>query len=313
VVTAEAVYVVDRSGGVYALDDEGEERWTTSVDDAIKSSPAVYDDTLYFGSDEGRLYAVGVDGERLWDERIGAASGPLSRGTAAIITPPAVVDGRVYVADVEGYVHARDAATGATAWRVDTGGAVYGKPAVRDGAVFVGNDDGLLAAYGVDGERHWSSGAGREITTTPVAGAESWYVVDGNGVVHRLDPSQGGAEVGTFASGSGNPVSPTVGDGRVFLGSRTGTVQAVDGDLSGRRWEADTDHGDRILAPFLLDEELLYVPAGRHVYAFDPATGDRVWSYRLADEVRVQPAYADGRLFVATASGRILALDLDGV
>jgi outer membrane protein assembly factor BamB len=306
------VYVVDSEGCVYAVDDDGEERWTTSVDGAIKSSPAVCDDTLYFGSDEGRVYAVGLDGERLWDERIGTPSGPLSRGTAAIITPPAVVDGRVCVGDVEGYVHARDAATGAEEWRVDTGGAIYGKLAARNGKLFVANGDGLLAAHGLDGKRRWSSGAGREITTTPVAGEASWYVVDGNGVAHRLDPAQGGAEVDTFATGAGNPVSPTVGDGRVFLGSRTGTVQAVDEDLTERQWQSDTDHEDRILAPFLLDEELLYVPAGRHVYALDPATGERRWRYRLADEVRVQPAYADGSLFVATAS-RVLALDLDGV
>jgi outer membrane protein assembly factor BamB len=311
VVSGGTVYIVDRGGRIYAVDETGEERWTAAVDDEINSSPALRDDKLYFGSESGTLYAMDTSGDRLWAERIGASSGRLSGGTAEIITPPAVTGGTVYVGDTEGEIHARDAATGREAWRDKTDGAIYGKLAIDGERLFAANENGLLAAYDTGGEQIWSAGAEHGITTAPAIDDGSWYVVDRNGVIHRYDPTQSGAEVGTHPIGRTAPVSPTVGDGRVFVGTETGTVIAVGADLERRWWNAETDHGDRILAPFLLDERNLYVPAGRRVYAFDPLTGRQSWSFRLKNEVRAQPVYGDGSLFVATTAGCVRALHLD--
>ena len=63
---------------------------------------------------------------------------------------PAVVDGVVYVGDLDHTVHALNATTGANIWTFTTGAPVDGSPAVVDGIVYVGSEDGNLYALKAD-------------------------------------------------------------------------------------------------------------------------------------------------------------------
>ena len=56
----------------------------------------------------------------------------------------AVLDGVVYIADLAGYVHCLDAATGAKSWQWDTKSAVWGSPYAAGGKVLVATEDGDL-------------------------------------------------------------------------------------------------------------------------------------------------------------------------
>ncbi len=48
---------------LYAIRPDGSLRWTFETDDRIRSSPSIGPDgTIYFGSFDGRLYAVHPDG-----------------------------------------------------------------------------------------------------------------------------------------------------------------------------------------------------------------------------------------------------------
>ncbi len=56
----------------------------------------------------------------------------------------AVADGRVFAADLSGYVHCIDLKTGKRKWIHDMLSGVWGSPLVVDGKVFIGNEDGKL-------------------------------------------------------------------------------------------------------------------------------------------------------------------------
>jgi len=63
----------------------------------ISSSPALADNTIYIGSDDGKLYALDADnGAMLWEFQTGDK----------IISSPAVADGVVYVGSYDGTLYA---------------------------------------------------------------------------------------------------------------------------------------------------------------------------------------------------------------
>lgn len=56
----------------------------------------------------------------------------------------AVADGKVFAADLSGYVHCIDLKTGKRKWMHDMLSGVWGSPLYVDGKVFIGNEDGKL-------------------------------------------------------------------------------------------------------------------------------------------------------------------------
>lgn len=135
-----------------------------------EATPVVIDGVMYHAGNLGRVYALNAaTGEELWafepevDMQINRAvcCDQANRGLA-------VRDGRVFVAAIDGWLYALDAATGAVAWRVDTiterkrGYTVTGAPELAGDLVVIGNAGaeydvrGYVTAYNVaDGSEAW--------------------------------------------------------------------------------------------------------------------------------------------------------------
>ena len=133
----------------------------------LEATPIVVDGTLYTSGNWGRVYALdaasgrerwvydpGVDGQ--WGRY--ACCDVVNRGVA-------VWKGKVYVASLDGFLHAIDAATGRRIWKIDTLVArgqkdfhyfISGAPVIAGDAVVIGNGGadfkgarGSIAAYDV--------------------------------------------------------------------------------------------------------------------------------------------------------------------
>ena len=93
----------------------GRVKWrfkTGAVVEAWFSSPTVAEGTVYFGADEGYLYAVeAVTGKEKWRFKTGDV----------IYSSPAIAGGVVYVGSHDGHLYAIDAETGQAKWRFKTG------------------------------------------------------------------------------------------------------------------------------------------------------------------------------------------------
>lgn len=145
----------------------------------ISGSAAIWKDQLYFGSEDGQIYALGLRDGHLQ---------PLFRGTGsyrsapviedgvlyaggmdktlrafnlkhkkelwrcsldhALTTTPALVNGLVVVTVNHGEICAFDAATGQPVWRYQLGqrANLVSEPIGADGVIYVGSDDGCAAA-----------------------------------------------------------------------------------------------------------------------------------------------------------------------
>src|SRR5450432_3110932 len=82
-------------------------KWKFPTGDRIVSSPIWSEGAIYFGGDDGNIYAIAVDtGRQLWKH---ATGGPAP-------STPAVSEGTVYALSYDGKLHALDARTGAVRW-----------------------------------------------------------------------------------------------------------------------------------------------------------------------------------------------------
>jgi quinohemoprotein ethanol dehydrogenase len=134
----------------------------------LEATPVVVDGVMYTSGNWGRVYALdAATGHELWtyDPQVAGQTGrsaccdTINRGVA-------VWKGRVYVASLDGYLHAIDARTGQRIWRVDTlpgrkpEGFQYfvtGAPLLAGDAIVIGNGGadfkgarGSIAAYALD-------------------------------------------------------------------------------------------------------------------------------------------------------------------
>jgi outer membrane protein assembly factor BamB len=137
-VSGEDVFVAGFQGRAAMLSiDSGQIWWTRDV--SSYRAVDIDDDNLYVSTSGGDLVALKKrNGVEVWRN-----DSLKNRGLSA----PAVVGDYVVVADLDGYVHWFDRATGAIAARVKTGGdRVTNAPLSVDGTLYVITDKGDIAA-----------------------------------------------------------------------------------------------------------------------------------------------------------------------
>jgi outer membrane protein assembly factor BamB len=133
----------------------------------VRSSPLVLNGTIYFGSDDGHLYALdAATGDQKW----------AFPAESRISSSPAIWEERIIFGDESGMLYALDAATGAELWRFPTEQPIFSSPAVSAaGVVYFGGLDGAFyALQAFSGDLFWrwvAEGPEEELleTETPAA------------------------------------------------------------------------------------------------------------------------------------------------
>ena len=247
VTSGEHVYVGSNDGYVHALDARtGTQRWkyltigikrgerTVSsngrvgmrmvVVRGISSSPAVSNDTVYIGSDDGRIYALdATTGELRWTKD--------TDGTE--LSSPAVVGEIVYISwsDMVGVyksggVTAFFTSTGGVAWKIRAGSGAGSSPSVSRGVLYVGLADSTVNAYDATrGGLLWERALGGGVGSKPAIADKLLYIGSGDGRVYGLDKPTG-QELWSYKTGDEVASSPAITDGVLYVGSADGNVYA---------------------------------------------------------------------------------------
>ncbi len=146
------------------------------------------DGNIYFGSNDGYVYAQASDGSDLWSTEVaGLLQSELLIGQ----------DGAVYVASSSKYLSRLDPVSGAELWATKVGGMTLSAPRQgSDGTLYGGTTGGdVYAVAPEDGELLWSvqvSPEGKEIRGTVLVTSSRLYVgsVDRNLYALSLVPPQ---------------------------------------------------------------------------------------------------------------------------
>ncbi|MBL8331339.1 MAG: PQQ-binding-like beta-propeller repeat protein [Rubrivivax sp.] len=267
--------------------------WQFTTGDRIVSSPVLSEGTLFFGSNDGHVYALdAASGRQRWAWRT----------EGAVPSTPAVQDGRVHVLSYDGRLHTLDAATGAPLWTFATGGerrfearGLHGSTP-RTQTIADPYDVYLSSPAVVAGVLYFGSSDGHVYALDAASGAPRWKQRTGD-VVHA---------------------SPAVADGLVVVGSWDGSLYAFDALNGAARWrfQAGIDslmaNQQGFQSSAAIIGGVVYVGCrDAHLYAIDAATGKERWRFSTgASWVVGSPAVAHGRVYFATSdSARLHALD----
>lgn len=234
---------------------------------------------------------------------------------------PLIAAGRVFTADAQGRLQARDA-DGALLWERETEQRLGAGPALVDGQLIVGGRDGTLAAFAAtDGEPRWQRLLSSEIGTLPAGDERLLVVKTEDGRVHALDPADGRTRwvvplTVPPLTWRGNAALALL-DDVVLVGTATGRVKALainDGALA---WEQSiAEPSGRSEVERLVDVDADLLLAGPVVVASSSAGSTKVlrrdsglplWERGLGGYV--QPAIDENCLYVVDAQDAVHCLE----
>jgi putative pyrroloquinoline-quinone binding quinoprotein/putative pyrroloquinoline-quinone-binding quinoprotein len=276
--------------------------WTNDKVGAIFSTPAVVDGVVYFGSQDGHVYALkAATREILWAFRDTSGS---------VWSSPAVANGVVYVGSNYG-IRALNAATGAQIWFYSTGYAAVMWPTLLNGVVYFNTSMGAVDAVdAAKGTLLWSYDTGPNSLLSPVAVADG-VVYSASSSLYALNASTGAlmwsypihnAGFGELWSG------PVVANGVVYVGSIDGTFYALNASVGSLLWSYST--GDTIFANPAFANGVVYVSSQNgEFFALDGSTGSTLWRYTADPLGTTSPAVANGVVYVAWGQNNVSALD----
>ncbi len=120
--------------------------WKEYYGYALSSSPVIYNDTIFFGSEDGKMYAIHTDGTKKWAYQTGNR----------IVPTPICHNGCVYFGSSDHNFYSLDMNDGRLLWRFLTDGEVVNSPVIYNDTVFFGSWDCNLYAISLkDKELIW--------------------------------------------------------------------------------------------------------------------------------------------------------------
>ena len=228
-----------------------------------------------------------VSVSKLWSASVGKGEEKLG-----IAQRPAIADGHVYAAAVEGGVSAFDLRSGQSLWRYASELPLTGGPGAGDGLVVVGSMEGdVIALDAATGAEKWKAKVANEVLVAPAVGGGLVFVHSNDGRITALDAATGerrwfhSADVPALTVRGNGAI--TVGPGLIFVGNDNGTLTALSMTDGGVIWttpvaqpdgRSELDRMADVDGPAVLDNTTLYATSYKnHTVAIDGPSGQLMW------------------------------------
>jgi outer membrane protein assembly factor BamB len=308
-------------------------KWKFATGDRIVSSPVIDNKRIYFGGDDGNIYAVDSDtGHQIWKR---ATKGPVS-------STPAVAGQMVYATSYDGKLYALNPETGAVKWKFATGGErrfeaknLHGQepktqtmadafdiflssPVVVNGAVYFGCGDGNL--YAVDaktGEQRWKFKTGDVVHSSPAYADGVLFFGSWDSYFYAVDAVTGkekwrfhGGEDPLIHNQVGFQSSPAVVDGVVYTGCRDSNLYALDAGTGKEKWRVFNELSWVITSPAVNQGKVYFATSDSSLYhVVDAATGKPVLRQQGKSYMFSSPAVAGDVVYIGVLNGTFEARD----
>jgi len=222
---------------------------------------------------------------------------------------PAIAYGKVYIGSFNAKVFCLDATTGVQIWNYTTAGYVRSSPVVVDGRVYAGSLDGKVYCLdAMTGGSIWNRTIGAAVTSSPAAVGGKVYVGSNDGIVYCLDAANGGI-VWDCIAGLGISSSPAVIDGRVYVGADNGTFYCLDAVVGTVIWKQYVG-GSLNSSAAVSNGKVYFGSLNGQIICLSALTGEYLWN-RTVGSVYSSPAVAGKNVYVGSFDKKVYCFDAD--
>ena len=308
-------------------------KWKFATGNRVISSPVISGTALYFGGDDGNVYAVDSEtGRQIWKTK---TRGPVP-------ATPAVVNGTLYVGSYDGNFYALNADTGALKWKFATGGerrfeakGLHGmqpknqtiadsfdiflsSPVVVDGSVYFGSGDGNVYALDANsGELRWKFKTGDVVHASPAFADGVVFVGSWDSYFYAIDAKNGkekwrfhGGEDALMHNQVGFQSSPAVVDGVVYTGCRDAQLYALEAESGKEKWKIDNQLSWVITSPAVVGGKVYFATSDSALYhVADAATGKSLVKEDGRAYMFSSPTVVNDTVFIGVLNGTLAARD----
>ena len=224
----DVVYFGSDDGHLYGLNkSNGKVILNKKLDGELKSSPIVIDDNVYIGSTNSKLYSIGTDKDKNWEFTSGDE----------ILSSPSYVNKSVIFGSNDGNIYCVDKSNGELNWKVDLNDKVISSPTIDeyDNNVYIGSDEGNLTCIDSrDGTVKWSHYVGGNVQSTPSLKDNLITFGSTNGNFYVLNKYTGLEEFtynpGTILFNSPITSSSVINGNSLFFGDDSGNIYSLNID-----------------------------------------------------------------------------------
>jgi len=272
--------------------------WAIDIPESwhIFQSVVVVEGMVYYGCPTGDLYTFdAATGELGW----------MYPNVGGTDDPPAVTDGRLYIAADS--VFCLDAATGQRIWAVDClGGGDNGTPVVMDGMVYYGyfvygtGTSSIKCLDASDGQQLWSIAVSGHYGSCATGWGGMLIVPTLNGPLYALNADTGNTIwENTDSEGGYWDTSPAIDDGVIYIGGADACIHAIDAASGTLIWKSLPFSAGIEPTP-CVTETIVFAGCNvfsgiGDVFALDRTDGSIIW--RIDNNLHGSIAAADGVVF----------------
>ncbi|MCB9681881.1 MAG: PQQ-binding-like beta-propeller repeat protein [Alphaproteobacteria bacterium] len=302
----DALYALDRRNGAVVA--------VYPASTSVEAAALVTDDRVYFADTGGRTWCYTHDGTQLW----------VHDSAAPMLVQPALVDGRIYVTNVDDLVVALDADTGKLLWRYQQRPdplrraelSLYAAPrAVVDGDdVLVGFSDGSVVSLGrVTGDPAWTERVGEGRYPDIVGEPTVWHdLVFVSGYYEPLVAFDRSTRRIVWSQPYGAAAQAIlVGDDEAPLVVHPGTdgkLRALQAATGKEAWTWDSRDSGALTEPVPTPAGLLVASTTGTVTLVDPKDGLQIWKFDPGvnlDGISSAPTVVGRQLLFVTNAGEL--------
>ena len=276
--------------------------WIKQFGDWVRSSPAVHNNVVFIGSDDGldfgKMSALNATtGEEIWSYSAGGD----------VVSSAAVAYGRVYFGSDDKKFYCVDETNGNFLWSFQTGGIISSSPCVTQNKVVFGSDDYKLYCLNAStGDHLWNYSTLGKVSSSPAVADDKVFFGSHDRNVYALNLNSG-TLFWSFNTASSIFASPSVVDSKVFIASYKimYCLDESDGDFA---WSYTTG-GAVHSSPAIAWGNVYFGCNDNNLYCLSVANGQLKWKFTTGDKIYSSPAAAHGKVFFGSNDKKVYCLN----